>query len=71
MGQAVMTQPGHIEFNEVEAPVAGPGEILLRVKKIGVCGSDIHVWHGQHPFTRIRWFRVMNFPPSGRRWVRA
>ena len=51
MRQAVMTQPGSIEFKEVEQPVAGPGEILLRVKKIGVCGSDIHVWHGQHPFT--------------------
>lgn len=46
-----MTQPGHIEFREAEAPVAGPGEILLRIKKIGVCGSDIHVWHGQHPYT--------------------
>jgi L-iditol 2-dehydrogenase/threonine 3-dehydrogenase len=51
MRQAVMTEPGHIEINEVEAPVAGPGEILLRIKRIGVCGSDIHVWHGQHPFT--------------------
>ncbi len=51
MRQAVMTEPGHIVFNEVEEPVAGPGEVLLRVKKIGVCGSDIHVWHGKHPFT--------------------
>lgn len=46
-----MTQPGHIEFRDAEAPSAGPGEILLGIKKIGVCGSDIHVWHGQHPFT--------------------
>ena len=51
MRQAVMTRPGKIELIEVEEPVAGPGEILLRVKKIGVCGSDIHVWHGLHPFT--------------------
>jgi 2-desacetyl-2-hydroxyethyl bacteriochlorophyllide A dehydrogenase len=51
MRQAVMTKPGHIEFREVAEPVPGPGEILLRVKKIGVCGSDIHVWHGLHPFT--------------------
>ena len=51
MRQAVMTQPGQIELNDVAEPVAGPGEILLRVKKIGVCGSDIHVWHGLHPFT--------------------
>ncbi|MHC4214652.1 MAG: zinc-dependent alcohol dehydrogenase, partial [Planctomycetota bacterium] len=29
----------------------GPGQILLRVKQIGVCGSDVHVNHGKHPFT--------------------
>jgi len=46
-----MTKPGHIEFGTAPEPVAGPGEILLRIKKIGVCGSDIHVWHGQHPYT--------------------
>jgi 2-desacetyl-2-hydroxyethyl bacteriochlorophyllide A dehydrogenase len=51
MRQSVMTEPGKIVLHEVEAPIAGPGEILLRVKKIGVCGSDIHVWHGLHPFT--------------------
>jgi L-iditol 2-dehydrogenase/threonine 3-dehydrogenase len=46
-----MTKPGHIEFGTAPEPIAGPGEILLRIKKIGVCGSDIHVWHGQHPYT--------------------
>jgi L-iditol 2-dehydrogenase len=51
MRQAVMTEPGHIEIGTVAEPVIGPGEILLRVKKIGVCGTDIHVWHGKHPFT--------------------
>ena len=40
MRQAIMTQPGHIEFNDVPEPAPGPGEILLRIKKIGVCGSD-------------------------------
>jgi threonine dehydrogenase-like Zn-dependent dehydrogenase len=47
-----MIHPGKIDLNEVEEPVAGPGEILLRVKKNGVCGSDIHLWHGLHPFTQ-------------------
>lgn len=51
MRQAVMTQPGKIEFRQVPEPKPGPGEILLRVKQIGVCGSDIHVNHGKHPFT--------------------
>lgn len=51
MRQAVMIAPGKIELHEVPEPKPGPGEILLRIKKIGVCGSDIHVWHGEHPFT--------------------
>lgn len=51
MRQAVMTRPGTIEFRDVQAPEPGPGEVLLRVQRIGVCGSDIHVNHGLHPFT--------------------
>jgi 2-desacetyl-2-hydroxyethyl bacteriochlorophyllide A dehydrogenase len=51
MRQAIMTQPGMIEFRDVAAPVPRAGEVLLRVRRIGVCGSDIHVWHGKHPFT--------------------
>ncbi len=51
MRQAVMTSPGAIEFHDVAEPQAGPGHVLLRVKQIGICGSDIHVYHGKHPFT--------------------
>jgi len=51
MKQAIMTAPGKIVLREVDAPCARAGEVLLRVKRIGVCGSDIHVWHGKHPYT--------------------
>ena len=51
MKQSVMTSPGTIEFHEVPVPEPGPGEVLLRMKRIGVCGSDIHVWHGKHALT--------------------
>jgi L-iditol 2-dehydrogenase len=52
MQQAVMTQPGKIEFNQIEKPAMKPDEVLIQVKRIGVCGSDIHVFHGLHPYTR-------------------
>jgi 2-desacetyl-2-hydroxyethyl bacteriochlorophyllide A dehydrogenase len=52
MRQAVMTQPGKIEFRRVSDPAPGPGQVMLRVRRIGVCGSDIHVFHGKHPFTK-------------------
>ncbi len=51
MLQQVMTAPGEISFREVESPEPGAGEVLVRIRRIGVCGSDIHVWHGKHPFT--------------------
>jgi L-iditol 2-dehydrogenase len=51
MKQAVMTAPGKIEFHEVPAPAPAHGQVLVRMKKIGVCGSDIHVFHGKHPYT--------------------
>ena len=52
MRQAIMLSPGVIEYRDVPAP--GPikgNEILLRIKKIGICGSDVHVYHGKHPAT--------------------
>lgn len=51
MLQQVMTAPGKIEFREVPVPEPKPGEALIKIMKIGVCGSDIHVYHGEHPFT--------------------
>jgi L-iditol 2-dehydrogenase len=51
MWQAVMTQPGQIEFRELDTPSPGPEEVTIRVRRIGVCGSDIHVYHGLHPYT--------------------
>lgn len=29
----------------------GEDEILIRIKKIGICGSEIHSYHGEHPAT--------------------
>lgn len=51
MKQAVMSSPGVIEFRDIPVPQPGPGEVLIRMKRIGVCGSDIHVWHGKHALT--------------------
>ena len=51
MIQQVMTEPGEISFRNIEIPEPGPDQVLIRVKKIGICGSDIHVYHGSHPYT--------------------
>ncbi len=52
MKQALMKSPGVIEYYDVPVPSKlKPNEILLKIQRIGVCGSDIHVFHGQHPAT--------------------
>ncbi|MBR2822586.1 MAG: alcohol dehydrogenase catalytic domain-containing protein [Clostridia bacterium] len=51
MVQQVMTAPGTVTFRDTEIPRTGPDQVLVRIKRIGVCGSDIHVWHGTHPYT--------------------
>jgi L-iditol 2-dehydrogenase len=47
-----MTSPGVIEYRQVPTPEPGPGEVMVRVRRIGVCGSDVHVNKGLHPFTK-------------------
>ena len=52
MLQQVMTKPGEISFREIDIPKPQKGEVLIRMLRIGVCGSDIHVYHGKHPYTK-------------------
>ena len=51
MLQSVMTQPGQIEIRETDRPTYQADEVLVHIQRIGVCGSDIHVFHGKHPYT--------------------
>ncbi len=51
MLQAIMTEPGRIEYRDVPIPEMKADQIKIKMKKIGVCGSDIHVNHGKHPYT--------------------
>ena len=51
MKQAVMSRPGAIDIRDVAIPDLEDHEVLVRVERIGVCGSDVHVYHGLHPYT--------------------
>lgn len=54
MRQVVLTAPEKLEFREVADLTPADlkeNEILLNVKRIGICGSEIHSYHGEHPAT--------------------
>ena len=73
MRQAILVAPKQIEFKQVEAPKAAdlqPHQVLIQVKRIGICGSEIHSYHGLHPPPSIRSYRDMSILPSSRRSVR-
>lgn len=46
MRALVFLGPGQIEYREEPDPVPRAGEILVRVAATGICGSDMHGWHG-------------------------
>lgn len=49
MRAAYCTQPGAFELRDIEQPTAGPGEVVIRVRSCGICGSDLHFFHGDFP----------------------
>jgi 2-desacetyl-2-hydroxyethyl bacteriochlorophyllide A dehydrogenase len=50
MKQVVLESPRKLVATDVPRPVAGPGEVILRVHRVGVCGTDVHAFHGHQPF---------------------
>jgi L-iditol 2-dehydrogenase len=42
----VMTEPGELERRTVTVPDLGPGEVLVRIERNGICGTDVHMYEG-------------------------
>ncbi len=49
MKALVYTQPNEVRLLDCDAPDAAPGEVVLRIDAVGICGSDMHAWHGHDP----------------------
>src|ERR1700761_6392995 len=51
MQQAVLKEPGTVILHDVPGPrELKADEILLRIHRVGICGSDVHMYYGKHPF---------------------
>jgi 2-desacetyl-2-hydroxyethyl bacteriochlorophyllide A dehydrogenase len=48
--QIVLAEPGRFELSRGELADPLPGEARVRIRRIGVCGTDIHAFHGRQPF---------------------
>ena len=50
MKQVILREPKKFEILDVPKPVPGEHQALIRVRAVGICGSDIHAYYGKHPF---------------------
>lgn len=52
MRAVVVTGVRQLELRDVAPPEIGPGDVLIRVRTTGLCGSDVHAYLGTHPFRK-------------------
>ncbi|MEM8840864.1 MAG: alcohol dehydrogenase catalytic domain-containing protein, partial [Pseudomonadota bacterium] len=46
MKALVYQGPEQITYQDVPEPAPRPGEVRVRIHAVGLCGSDMHAWHG-------------------------
>lgn len=50
MKTLICTTPGQFEYGEREKPVLSKDHSILKIKRIGICGTDLHAFEGTQPF---------------------
>ncbi|WNR45488.1 zinc-binding alcohol dehydrogenase family protein [Paenibacillus roseipurpureus] len=50
MKAIVCEQIDRLAYVEMEQPTVGVGEALIRIQRIGICGTDLHAYKGNQPF---------------------
>ncbi len=53
MRAALLAAERYLELTDVPIPtIQSRDEILIQVKTVGVCGSEVHAFHGTHPYRK-------------------
>ncbi len=63
MKTLICTRPGHFEYRTLEKPNSTPGNSILKIKRIGICGTDLHAFEGTQPF--FEYPRILGHELSG------
>ncbi len=53
MLQVKMPEAFKVDYLELPVPEIGDDEVLVQMKRVGVCGSDIQVYHGKHKYMKF------------------
>lgn len=63
MKTLVCTTPGSFAWAEAERPVLKEGHAIIQIKRIGICGTDLHAYRGTQPF--FSYPRILGHELSG------
>nr|WP_187633774.1 alcohol dehydrogenase catalytic domain-containing protein [Paraburkholderia podalyriae] len=55
MKTVICEQPGQLALAERAMPNAGPDDVLIRIRRVGICGTDFHIFTGNQPY--------LSYPP--------
>ena len=58
--------PGTLEALERSVPARGDDDVLIRVRRVGICGTDLHIFGGTQPY--LEYPRVMGHRCARARW---
>jgi threonine dehydrogenase-like Zn-dependent dehydrogenase len=50
MKALICIKPGELEYREIDAPIARPGQAIIKIRRIGICGTDLHAFEGVQPY---------------------
>src|SRR4030095_1242464 len=50
MKTLVCTEPGNLEYATAERPTLQKGHAIIKIKRIGICGTDLHAFEGTQPY---------------------
>jgi len=63
MQAIVCRQPGEMAIEERPEPLRNEAEVLVGVRRVGICGTDFHIYEGKHPF--LQYPRIVGHEFSG------
>ncbi len=66
MLSVVVDQPNRMAVCERPTPDPARGEVRVRVRYAGICGSDLHIFRGKNPFVATRASSAMSYGPHRR-----
>ena len=48
MKAVIFSGPEQVEVTQVEEPVCQPDEVVIKVARVGLCGTDLHIYHNEY-----------------------